>query len=157
MKTQSAEKQLAGFIAKFTPEIATLIRGARKKMRERLPQAVELVYDNYNFFVIGYGPSEKASEAIFSLAAHAKGVGLCFLHGAGLPDPTGLLRGSGNVVRNLRLETAATLDRADVRTLMKTALDRTKSPVNPTGEHRLIIKSVSAKQRPRRPVVAAKR
>ena len=156
MKTQSPEKQLAGFIAKFTPAMAAFIREARKKMRERLPQAVELVYDNYNFFVIGYGPSEKASEAIFSLAAQAKGVNLCVLHGAGLPDPTGLLKGSGHVVRNIRLETAATLDRADVRTLMKTALDRAKSPMGPKGVHRLIIKSVSAKQRPRRPVVAAK-
>jgi hypothetical protein len=156
MKTSSPEKQLAGFIAKFTPEIASLIRAARKTMRERIPQAVELVYDNYNFFVIGYGPSEKASEAIFSLAAQAKGVSLCFLHGASLPDPNGLLRGSGNVVRNIRLETAATLDRGDVRALMKTALERAKSPIDPQGAHRLIIKSVSAKQRPRRPVVVAK-
>jgi hypothetical protein len=156
MKTPAPEKQLAEFIAKFTPEIAALIRGARKKMREHLPQALELVYDNYNFFVIGYGPSERASEAIFSLAAQAKGVSLCFLQGAGLPDPDGLLRGSGKVVRNIRLETAATLDRADVRALMKTALERAMSPITPTGVHRLIIKSVSAKQRPRRPSVAKK-
>ena len=156
MKPPSPEKQLASFIAKFTPEMATFIRGARKTMRERLPGALALVYDNYNFFVIGYGPSERASEAIFSLAAHAKGVSLCFLHGAGLPDPKGLLRGSGNVVRNIRLETAATLDRADVRALMMTALERSTSPINPKGVHRLIIKSVSAKQRPRRPLVAAK-
>ena len=151
MKPPSPEKQLASFIAKFTPEMATFIRGARKTMRERLPGALALVYDNYNFFVIGYGPSERASEAIFSLAAHAKGVSLCFLHGAGLPDPKGLLRGSGNVVRNIRLESAATLDRAEVRALMKAALDRAKSPIPPKGVHRLIIKSVSAKQRPRRP------
>ena len=157
MKTPSPEKQLARFIAKFTPEIATLIRGARRKMRERLPQALELVYDNYNFFVIGYGPSEKASEAIFSLAAQAKGVSLCFLQGAGLPDPNGLLRGSGNLVRNIRLESAATLDRAEVRAMMKTALERAKSPIQPGGVHQLIIKSVSAKQRPRRPVVTARK
>ena len=123
-------------------------------MRQRLPHALELVYDNYNFFVIGYGPSERASEAIFSLAAQAKGVSVCFLHGAGLPDPNGLLKGSGNVVRNVQLETAATLDRADVRALMMTALDRSKPPIDPKGVHRLIIKSVSAKQRPRRPLVA---
>jgi hypothetical protein len=153
MKTPPPEKQLAGFIAKFTPEIARLIRGARKRMRERLPHALELVYDNYNFFVIGYGPSEKASEAIFSLAAQAKGVSLCFLQGAGLPDPNGLLKGSGNLVRNIRLETAATLERADVRALMNTALERAKAPIDPKGVHRLIIKSVSAKQRPRRSVV----
>ena len=157
MKTPTPEKALAGFIAKFAPETAALIRGARKKMRERLPQALELVYDNYNFFVIGYGPSEKASEAIFSLAAQAKGVSLCFLQGAGLPDPKGLLRGSGNLVRNIRLESAATLDRPDVRALMKAALERAKSPIHPKGVHRLVIKSVSVKQRPRRPVVAAKK
>ena len=95
---------------------------------------------------------EKASEAIFSLAAQAKGVSLCFLHGAGLPDPKGLLKGSGNLVRNIRLETAATLDRAEVRALMKSALERAKTPIDPKGAHRLIIKSVSAKQRPRRPL-----
>ena len=147
--------QLAGFIAKFTPEMARLIRAARKKMRERLPRAVELVYDNYNFFVIGYGPNERPSEAIFSLAAQAKGMSLCFLQGAGLPDPQGLLRGSGNVVRNVRLESAATLDRPAVRALMKAALARARSPMPATGTHRLVIRSLSAKQRPRRPVAKA--
>ena len=155
-KTESPEKQLAGFIAKFTPEMATLIRGVRKKMCERLPQALELVYDNYNFFVIGYGPSEKASEAIFSIAAQAKGVSLCFLQGATLPDPKKLLTGSGNVVRNIRLESAATLDQPDVRALMKVALERAKAPIGPGSRHKLIIKSVSAKQRPRRAKTAGK-
>lgn len=156
-KAPSPEKQLAGFIDKFTPEIASLIRRARKKMRERLPNALEFVYDNYNFFVIGYGPSERPSEAIFSIAAQAKGVNLCFLQGAGLPDPKGLLRGSGNVARNIRLESAETLDDADVRTLMKAALERAKVPMNPRSEHRLIIQSISAKQRPRRPTASVKK
>jgi hypothetical protein len=153
----AAEKQLAGFIAKFSPEMARLIRDARKKMRERLPHALELVYDNYNFFVIGYGPSERPSEAIFSLAAQATGLSLCFLQGADLPDPKGLLRGSGNVVRNVRLESAATLDRPEVRALMKAALEHAKTPMDPKSAHRLIIRSVSAKQRPRRTAAASKK
>jgi len=144
------EKQLAGFIAKFTPEVGALIRSTRKKMRERLPRATELVYDNYNFFVIGFGPNERPSDAIFSIAAHARGVNLCFLQGAGLPDPKGLLRGSGRVVRNIRLESATTLDRPEVRALIQVALDRAKTPMNAKGAHRLIIRSVSEKQRPRR-------
>jgi hypothetical protein len=149
------EKALASFIAKFTPEVASLIRAARKRMRTLVPQAIELVYDNYNFFVIGFGPSLKPSDAVFSLACQAKGVSLCFLQGAGLPDPKGLLRGSGNVVRSLRLESAATLDQADVRSLMASALERAKVPMNPHGKHELIIRSVSVKQRPRRAVVAS--
>lgn len=155
MKNATPEKVLAGFIAKFTPEMAALIRAARIKMRERLPRALELVYDNYNFFVIGYGPNEKAGDAIFSLAAQAKGLSLCFLQGAGLPDPGGLLRGSGNVVRSIRLESAATLERTEVLALIDAALQRAKTQLSAYGSHQLIIKSVSAKQRPRR--IAAKK
>ena len=150
-KALSPEKQLAGFIAKFTPEMAKRIRAARAKMRKRIPQAIEIVYDNYNFFVIGYGPSDRASEAIFSLAAQAKGLSLCFLQGAKLPDPRRILRGSGNVVRNIRLEDNETLDRPEVDALIEVALKRAKAPLPPQGKHQLIIKSVSAKQRPRRP------
>ena len=73
----AAERQLKGFIAKFDPKAQTLIRALRRALRRRLPSAFELVYDNYNFFVIGYGPNEKAGQAIFSLAAQAKGVSLC--------------------------------------------------------------------------------
>ncbi len=152
--TESPEEQLAGFVDKFTPEMAALIRAARRKMRERLPQAIEMIYDNYNFFVIGYGPSERPSEAIFSLAA--KGLALCFLQGAGLPDPKKLLRGSGNVVRSIPLESAEDLDGPEVRALMKVAVKRAKVPMPARGRHQLIIRSVSAKQRPRRPVGKAK-
>jgi hypothetical protein len=149
MPAPEPELRLDEFIAKFAPEMSKLIRSARAKMRGILPQALELVYDNYNFFVIGYGPNEKAGDAIFSLAAQAKGLSLCFLQGAKLPDPHQLLRGSGNVVRNIRLESADTLDDPKVRQLIAVALKRAKSPMSIDSRHCLIIKSVSAKQRPR--------
>jgi hypothetical protein len=157
MRTQTPERQLAAFIAKFTPEMGRLIRAARAKMRRRLPNAQELVYDNYNFFVIGYGPNDKAGQAIFSLAAHAKGLALCFLQGAGLADPHGILRGSGNVVRSIRLESAAALDKPEVRAVMEEALRHAKTPLVAGCRHTLIIKSVSAKQRPRRVAAARKK
>ena len=53
--------------------------------------------------------------------------------------------------------TPATLDQADVRALMQAALDRAGRPITPDCGHRLIIKSVSAKQRPRRPAVTARK
>ena len=152
MTKQSPEQELAFFIDKFTPEMAKRIRSARAKMRKRFPQAAELVYDNYNFFVIGYGPSEKAGDAIFSLAAQAKGLSLCFLQGARLPDPSGILRGSGKRVRNIRLDAPGTLDDPAVCRLIDLASERAKVPIGPECRHRLIIKSVSAKQRPRRSV-----
>ena len=84
----TAETQLKAFVAKFDPKDQRLIRAVRRALRNRLPAAHELVYDNYNFFVIGYSPTERPSDAIVSIAARADSVSLCFLHGAALPDPT---------------------------------------------------------------------
>ena len=41
-------------------------------MRDRFPDAVQLIYDNYNFLVIGFGPNSKPSNSLFSLAAYSK-------------------------------------------------------------------------------------
>jgi hypothetical protein len=145
----SAEARLQDFINKFDPEIADRIRSVRKALRRRLPGAVELVYDNYNFFVIGYGPNERASEAVLSIAAQAKGVSICFIQGAKLPDPARLLAGSGNQTRSLRLDNAEVLSRADVEELIKAALAFGTTPIRKTNGY-TVIKSVSEKQRPRR-------
>ena len=146
------EGQLARFLARFTPEIQARAEAALAKMRARFPNAIQMVYDNYNFLVIGFGPTERPSEAIFSIALFARGVGLCFLQaGPKLPDPQKLLKGSGKKVRHIRLESAAVLDQPAVKALMSEALKRAVVPFDPTAPGRLIIKSVSAKQRPRRP------
>jgi hypothetical protein len=142
-------KRLETFIGKFAPNDQRLIRAVRQAVRKRLPTANELVYDNYNFFVIGYSPTERPSDAILSIAARANGVGLCFLHGARLPDPQKLLLGSGNQTRFIRLESAAVLARPEVEALLAAAVARAK-PFPAKGRGKLIIRSVSAKQRPRR-------
>lgn len=144
-----AERQLSGFIEKFEPEHQALLRAARKVLRKRFPTAFELVYDNYNFFVIGYSPTERPSDAVLSIAAGAKGVSVCFIHGARLADPHAILHGAGNQTRFLRLESAADLKRKEVDALIAAALARAK-PMPATGRGKLIIKSISAKQRPRR-------
>src|SRR5690348_14063374 len=88
-----AEEHLKAFISKFNATDQKLIRSIRRAMRKRLPSANELVWDNYNFFVIGYSPTNRPSDSIVSIAARANGVGLCFIHGATLPDPANILLG----------------------------------------------------------------
>lgn len=146
----AAEEQLDGFIAKFDAKDQKLIRAVRRALRRRLPAANELVYDNYNFFVIGYSPTLRPSDTIVSIAAGASGVGLCFLHGAKLPDPKKVLLGSGNQTRFIRLPSASVLARPEVEALFAAALKQSKAPVPATGRGQLIIRSISAKQRPRR-------
>lgn len=149
-ESTDAEKQLKGFISKFEPKAQTLLRAVRKALRKRFPTAYELAYDNYNFFVIGYSSTERPSDAIVSIAAGANGVGLCFIYGASLPDPKKILVGSGNQTRFIRLPSVGVLGRAEVEALIAAAIAGAKTPLRATGRGRLIIRSVSKKQRPRR-------
>ena len=150
-KDNSPEGRLEVFIDKYSPEVATLARACLKKMRERLPGAMQLVYDNYNALVIGFGPSERASEAIFSIVLYPRWVTLFFLQGASLADAKRLLKGSGKVVRHIVLASAADLDLPAVQDLMGKALKRAETGIDPTAPGRLVIRSICAKQRPRRP------
>jgi hypothetical protein len=76
-------------------------------------------------------------------------VGLSFYWGATLPDPHGILLGSGSQNRFIRLETAATLAKPEVRELIDAAVRQAKTPL-PKAPGYTVIRSVSAKQRPRR-------
>jgi hypothetical protein len=148
----SPETQLDTFIDKYTPEIAALARACLAKIRARLPGATQLVYDNYNFLAIGFGPSEKTSHAILSIALAPRWVDLFFLQAAGkLPDPQKLLLGSGSVARHIVIHSAKELDQPAVQALIAAALKRAIEPIDPAARGQLVIRSISAKQRPRRP------
>ena len=142
--------QLAAFLSRYDRAVASTARAALRRMRKCVPGAVELVYDNYNALAIGFGPSERASEAIFSIALYPRWVTLFFLRGATLRDPEGLLRGTGTRVRHLVVTEPEVLDAPGVRRLIREAL--AAAPRRPAGKRRLIVKSVSPRQRPRRPV-----
>jgi hypothetical protein len=149
-------RQLDSFQAKYDPGIVKFVRNALVRLRKRLPGAVEMVYDNYNGLVIGFGPNDKPSLAIFSIVVFPRWVTLCFLQGTGLPDPHGRLKGTGSVVRNIRLEDLSVLDDPEVQSLMHLALCRAKVPLDPKNRRQLIIESISVKQRPRRPALNRK-
>jgi hypothetical protein len=146
-----AEDQLELFLGRYTPEIGAIGRNAIARLRARLPEAIVLVYDNYNALAVGFAPSEKASQAILSVALYPRWVNFFFLQGHALDDPEKRLKGSGSVVRHITLQSAGDLDEAYVSALIDQALTTAKVPLNRTAKGQLIIKSVSAKQRPRRP------
>lgn len=149
----TAKAELSGFIARFSPEIANLARSALIVMRERLPGAYELVYDNAYALVVGFGPTERPSEAVFSIVIHPRKVSLCFLWGAYLRDPDGFLAGSGRQVRHIRLENAATLEKRAVRALIAAAIEDTGNAFDGTRRGRVIIRAMSKNRRPRRPLI----
>jgi hypothetical protein len=65
-----------------------------------------------------------------------------------LPDPKGLLEGSGGKVRSVTLKAASELDHGDIRALVKAAIKHSGVTFPRTGSTRMIIKSESKKRRP---------
>jgi len=143
-------KELDAFLDKYSPEMAALGRAVLAKMRKRLPGATEFVYDNYNALVIGFGPNDRASDAIFSIALYPRWINLFFLQGASLADPKKILKGSGKQVRSIRITDAADLDRPEVREMMKVAVRSADPTIDPKAERRVLIRAIAAKQRARR-------
>ena len=149
-----AQRQLDSFLAKFSPEVEALARELLAKMRRRLPGATIMVYDNYNALAIGFGPSDKVSRAVLSLAVYPRWVNLFFLHAAGLRDPEGLLKGEGSKVRHIRLTSSEAIDEPAIEALIAQAVARADPPFDPDAPGRLLIKSVLANQRARRPRIS---
>src|SRR5262249_30823874 len=143
--------EIESFVAKYSPSIADELRRARAKLRALFPKGYELVYDNYNALVFGFGPTERASDAVVSLAGYPKWLTLFFLQGALLEDREHLLQGSGSRVRNIRLASPLDLDRPEILALIDLAAEPYSAMFAAAQPLKTVVKSVSDKQHPRQP------
>ena len=171
----SEAKQIESFLAKYTPEMVRAGKQSRARMRDLLPGGIEcgvaidvplivfvaVLLEYQSDVMLTPGPkisthvpifAHDAFVSVLSVALMPRWVTLCFLKGAKLSDPKKLLRGSGNIVRNIHLTSPAQIDEPDVMDLVQQAIAAAAPPFPGDGTRlRTIIKSISAKQRPRRP------
>ncbi len=146
---RSAEAELCTLIAKFAPAHLRLVGAMRRRLRKRLPNAHEVVYEYQDFFVISYSPNERGYEGVLAIRASANGVKLYFNRGKELSDPANLLQGSGKQTRLIDVETAPTLARPAVARLIHEAIARSRVPFAPARRGSVVIRSTPAKQRRR--------
>lgn len=151
MTGTTPRQQLKSFLSKYEPPIARQAAAAMRIMRRRLPGAVELIYDNYNALAVGWGPSERTTDVICSIAVFPRWVSLFFFQGRRLDDRHRLLRGQGNQVRHIVLDGPATLQAPAVKALITQAIRIHPVKLNRAARGRAIVKSISEKQRSRRP------
>jgi hypothetical protein len=125
------------------PEMATLTKAVLSKMRRRLPGATELVYDKKNSLVIGFCSTDRAGQVINSIATYSKWINLFFFEGDALPDPEGLLKGSGTMVRSLRVAQAAELDRPAVKALIAAAERCAEPPLDRKAKRVIVLRQAT--------------
>lgn len=127
-KPPATPRELRDFLAPYPPDVRRAMLEGRKKLHALVGPGVDLLYDATSAVCAGVCYTDRPRDCFVNLAAFADHVTLVFGWGKGLPDPRGLLRGSGSQVRHLRLGSAADLDRPEVIALVEAAAARAARP-----------------------------
>ncbi len=92
----------------------------RALVRRLDPEVVEVVWPHQGTVGWGVGP-RKMSEHYAYLAVHPLHVNLGFYRGASLPDPAGLLTGTGKAMRHIKIDGPADVQRPELTALLTAA------------------------------------
>ncbi|MCS0498822.1 DUF1801 domain-containing protein [Protaetiibacter mangrovi] len=116
----TSDRELREVLAASTPEVRELTLAARRLILDVLPQTVEVVWPAQRSAGYGTGPKKNSEQFVWLLpfAAH---LAMAFPYGVELPDPAGLLGGTGARIRNVRIATAEDLARPELRALVEAA------------------------------------
>src|SRR5215468_10369619 len=104
---------LKKFLRPYDREVQQLALGLRALLLEEMAPCHENIYDAYSAVAIGYGTSERLGDGIFHIAVYTKGANLGFNDGATLADPKGILEGSGNRIRHIKIRKPEDLERPE--------------------------------------------
>ena len=126
----SFDDLLSEACAAAAPHVAPTARALREVVLADFPDAVEIVRLGDGAASYGVGP-KKMSESHVYVAPKTAHVNLGFWHGVALPDPAGLLEGTGKRMRHVKVRSVEDARRPEIAALVaaalaerRTALDR---------------------------------
>ncbi len=103
------------------PEMRPIAERLRETVRQVDPDTVEVVRLGDRAATYGVGP-KKMSEGYAYILPHKKWVNLGFYKGVDLPDPAGLMEGTGKKLRHVKVRSLEDAERPEVRKLIEEAL-----------------------------------
>jgi len=106
MRTDTRLGTFEEVVADVSPEVREIAALTRALVIARDPETVEVPRPGERMVAYGLGP-KKMSEAYAFLAPHRSWVTFGFFHATSLPDPEGLLEGTGARIRHVKLRDAA--------------------------------------------------
>ena len=149
--TTNAEMQLAGYFARYEPEIGQLGIALRARLRDRLPGLFEIVYmyESQGSLVISYSPTENGYEGLCGIALYPEGPKLFFGQGARLSksDPSKLLKGRGKTVRHVLLNSVEDFERAEIEVLIAAAVELANLQLDASAEGAVILRAEAQRKR----------
>ena len=95
------EVDIDRLLAEHSADIQAIERALRATILAELPDAVQHV--DFGNKLIAFGRSMRMSGLLFAIIAHASWVNLQLADGAVLPDPDGLIEGTGKRIRHIKV------------------------------------------------------
>jgi hypothetical protein len=139
------------FLEPYGSAITKLVIAARKLVLEEAPGAVELIYDAYSAVSAGYSFTGRPSDSFLYVAAYTKGVNMGFWAGTSLPDPDGLLEGTGKRSRHVKIRDLADVKRPALRALIRAAIEIADRPEGAAPKPESVVRAIyPTKRRPQR-------
>lgn len=114
---------LEEFVNHSEPKMRNLARKVREYVRSAYPDLIERLDKGY--WVIRYGTGEKMNDDVAYISTHKAHLNIGFMRGSQLPDPTGLLEGTGKMLRHVKIKKETDLqERGEaLRALLDAALE----------------------------------
>lgn len=114
--------QLLDLLAGCSPVVMQLALALRELVLKEAPEAGEFLYSVYAEVTVFKFPGRKRG-AFCNISAYSRHVNLVFFHGAELPDPHGVLRGTGKQMRHIRLDSPKDLRPSYLRGYIRSAIE----------------------------------
>jgi len=108
----------------YSPEVRELAISVQARIFELVSDAEEKVMRGYKSLSYGFGGGMKDQFA--AIVLHGERVNLQFHRGTDLPDPAGLLEGTGKTMRHVKIRTDETVRSEEVRALIESAAARAR-------------------------------
>jgi hypothetical protein len=112
--------ELDAFLTPFSPDVRDLARRARALVVATFPDAIEQIDPSAR--LIGYGFDRPYKGLVCGITLQRSYVNLMFARGAELPDPAGLLTGTGKRARHVKIQRLDDLASPELAALLEAAV-----------------------------------
>ena len=143
-----APPELAEFLAPFDERVVEIALRLRERVLAEMPLAHEVVWNATNAVSLVYTPTSRWQDGICHVAVYAKHVNLGFNDGVAVPDPLGLLQGSGSRIRHVTFKTPGDVAAAWLPDYLRAAMAQAEMTAGMGDGGTTVRESAGPKRRP---------
>jgi hypothetical protein len=122
--TRAPDRRLLSYLAAYDRHISNLTLALRDVVLEEAPEAIESVVKTYAVSIGFSFTGKPLKDGFCHIVTYSTHVNLGFNHGARLPDPNRVLKGTGKSVRHIQFTRQSELELPFVRRYLQSAIEQ---------------------------------